>query len=117
MSGNYSTTLTVASTTTPVLSVPSFARGPGQSVALTDSLGNTTGIPVSISNASDVTQASFTLTYDPTLLTIAGTGALTLSSAATAAGIDTIELQHHESWMRTTDVLTVTLTSSGGGRV
>ena len=45
LSRNYSTTLTVASTTTPVLSVPSFARGPGQSVALTDSFGNTTASP------------------------------------------------------------------------
>ena len=87
LSGNYSTTLTVASTTTPVLSVPSFARGPGQTVALTDSLGNETGIPISISNATSVTQVGFSLTYDPLLLTIAGSGALSLSSAATAAGL------------------------------
>ena len=87
MSANYSSTFTVASTTTPVLSVPSFARGPGQSVALTDNLNNTTGIPISISNATNITQASFSLTYDPLLLTIASSGALSLSSAATAAGL------------------------------
>ena len=90
LSGNYTTTFSVASTTTPVLSVPSFARGPGQSVALTDAFGNTAGIPVDISNAMDVTQATFSLTYDPTLLTIAPTGALSLSSAGTTAGLTTL---------------------------
>jgi hypothetical protein len=90
LSSNYSTTFTVAATTTPVLSVQSFARGPGQSVALTDTFGNATGIPVDISNATGVTQASFTLTYNPTLLTIAGSGALTLSSAATTAGLTSV---------------------------
>lgn len=83
MTGDYSSTFSVASSSSPVLSVPSFARGPGQSVELS----NTVGIPISINNASNVTQASFTLTYDPTLLTIAPTGALTLSSAATNAGL------------------------------
>ena len=87
LSGNYSTTLTVTAPTTPVLSVPSFARGPGQTVALTDSQGNRTGIPISIGNATHVTQVGFSLTYDPHLLTIAGSGALSLSSAATAAGL------------------------------
>ena len=87
MSGNYTATVSVTAPTTPVLSVPSFARGPGQPVALTDSLNNTTGIPISISSATNVTQVSFSLTYDPQLLTIAGSGALSLSSAATTAGL------------------------------
>jgi hypothetical protein len=56
-------------------------------VALTDTFGNQTGIPINISNATDVTAASFTLTYDPTLLTIANSDALTLSTAATSAGL------------------------------
>ena len=112
LAGTFSQTVSVASVTTPVLSIPSFARGPGQSVALTDTLGNASGIPLSINDATDVTAASFTLTYDPTLLTIAATGALTLSSLAATAGIDTIAYSinnvdaHHS-------VLTVTLTSSG----
>ena len=87
LASNYTATLTVATTTTPILSLPSFARGPGQTVALTDSLNNTTGIPINISNATNVTQVGFSLTYDPQLLTIAGSGALSLASAATAAGL------------------------------
>ena len=114
MAGNYTSTLMVTAPTTPVLSVPSFARGPGQSVALTDTLGNTTGIPVDISKAADATQVSFTLTYDPTLLTIASSGALSLSSAATAAGINTISysIMNEDT---NHNVLTVTLTSGVSG--
>ena len=56
-------------------------------MAVTDSLGNTTGIPISISSPTNVTKVGFSLTYDPLLLTIAGSGALSLSSAATAAGL------------------------------
>jgi len=83
-------------------------------VALSDTLGNVSGIPVDISNATNATQASFTLTYDPTLLTIASSGALTLSSLATLAGINTVSYgitsvdAHHS-------VLTANLTSSTGG--
>ena len=99
LSGNYTAALTVATTTTPVVSSPSFSRGPGQSVALSNSVG----IPISISNATNVTQASFTLTYDPTLLTItnvtAATG-LTVQSDNT-----TIVDAHH--W-----ILTVTMSGS-----
>ena len=114
MSSNYSTTVSVTEPTTPVLAVPSFARGPGQTVALTDSLNSTTGIPVNISNATDVTAASFTLTYDPTLLTIASTGALTLSAPASAAGINTISYSI-TSVDANHSVLMVTLTSINDG--
>jgi hypothetical protein len=80
-------------------------------VALTDILGHTTGIPVSIGNATAVTAASFTLTYDPTLLTIASTGALSLSSLATTAGLTVLDYSitnvdaHHN---------TLTVSLSGG---
>ena len=111
-SGGYSSTVTVPVTTGPVVSVPSFARGPGQAVQLADSLGNQTGIPISISNANDVTQVAFSLTYDPTLLTIASSGALTLSSAAEQAGIDTVTYSI-SNVDANHSVLTVTLTSSG----
>jgi hypothetical protein len=105
-------TVTVTATTTPVLSVPSFARGPGQSVALSDGLGNTTGIPINISNVTGLTSATFTLTYDPVLLTIPATGALTLSTAATTAGLTssytiTYVDEYHS-------VLTVTLSGGTG---
>ncbi len=110
LSSNYSNTLSVTSSTAPVLSVPSFARGAGQTV----NVPNTgSGIPVSISNATGVTQVSFTLTYNPTLLTIAPTGALTPSSAATAAGlthitysITSVDANH--------SVLTVSVTGGTG---
>ena len=92
---SYTTTFTVTTPTTPVLSVPSFARGPGQSVVLPDSLGNATGIPISIANATGVTAASFTLTYDPLLLTIPGTGALSLSARQRSGGSGDHELHHH----------------------
>jgi hypothetical protein len=112
MTGNYSTTITVTSPTTPVLSVPSFARGPGQPVALTDSTGNTTGIPVAISSATGVTQASFSLTYDPQLLTIASTGALSLSTAASTAGLS-IQSYTITSVDANHSVLTVSISVAG----
>ena len=51
LSGSYSTTVTVAATTTPVVSAPNFARGPGQSV----SLANSGALPINITNATNVT--------------------------------------------------------------
>jgi hypothetical protein len=108
--GNYSATLTVATITTPTVSIPSFARGPGQSVVLPSS----TGIPISISNVTGATQFSFTLTYDPTLLTIDASGALALSSDASAAGLALTSYSisnvdaHHE-------LLTVSINGNGAG--
>ena len=87
LSSNYTNTLNVTAPTTPVLSVPSFSRGAGQTVNVPNS---GTGIPVSLTNASAVTQASFALTYDPTLLTIAASGAVTASAAASAVGLNSI---------------------------
>jgi hypothetical protein len=74
----------------PYLSVPEFARGPAQTVQFLNPDGSTAfnGIPVSITGAN-VTQASFDLVYDPTQLTIASTGAVSLSSIAAAAGMGT----------------------------
>src|SRR5262249_59761044 len=77
--------LTVTASAAPALEVPSFSRGAGQAVNLPAS--GTTGIPVTISNATNVQSAGFVLTYDPALLTIAPTGALTLAPAAGATGL------------------------------
>jgi len=55
------------------ITMPNFARGYGQSVNLPAS--GSTGLPVVISNAQGVKSASFTLHYDPALLTITGTTA------------------------------------------
>jgi hypothetical protein len=84
LSSNYSNNLIVASPGSPVLSVPSFARGPGQTVNVPNT---SSGIPVTVTGTTSVSQASFSLTYDPTLLTIPTTGAVTLSSGASGAGL------------------------------
>src|SRR5262249_7335022 len=89
-SGNYvNSSLTVAAATTPIVPVPYFARGARQTAHVPNN--GSRGIPISVASGSgsaiSVTQVSFTLNYDPTLLTIAPTGALTLSSAASAAGL------------------------------
>jgi hypothetical protein len=67
---NYVNTFTVAASAAVVVTVPDFARGPGQVVNVPATGVN--GIPINIGNASGVTSVSFTLTYDPTLLTITG---------------------------------------------
>ena len=56
---------------------PNFSRGPGQSVNLPAS--GTSGIPLSFSNGSGITAATFEVRYDPTLLNI--------TSAAVAPGL------------------------------
>jgi hypothetical protein len=65
---NYVKTFTVASSSAVVVTVPDFAAGPGQAVNVPAT--GTNGIPINIGNASGVTSVSFTLSYDPTLLTI-----------------------------------------------
>ncbi len=110
LTGNYNNTLTVSAPSTPVLSVPGFSRGAGQTVNVPNTAS---GLPVSLTNATNVTQASFTLTYDPTLLTIAATGAVTPSSAATSVGLTTVNYTitsvdaHHS-------ILTVSITGGTG---
>ncbi|MBX9628182.1 MAG: Ig-like domain repeat protein, partial [Gemmataceae bacterium] len=64
-----SAALDVAAPAGPVLAVGGFARGAGQAVQL----------PVTIRGAGTVTQVSFQLAYDPTLLTVPATGAVTLA--------------------------------------
>ncbi len=51
------------------VSVPDFARGPGQTVHLPADTG--TGIPLSISNGADVKTVSLRISYDPRRLDIA----------------------------------------------
>ncbi len=75
---NYTTTFTVTSSSAVVLSMPSFARAANQTLSVADngtagSAGNpATGWPIRINNGMGVTAVDFTLTYDPTLLTIGG---------------------------------------------
>jgi hypothetical protein len=78
---------------TPVISLPAFARGPGQIVNVpnTDASDTTTtnGIPVTISNVTNATSVSYDVMYDPTLLTITA-GSVSASTAATAAGLTVV---------------------------
>jgi len=68
------------------LSIPDFTRGYGQAVSVPAS---GTGLPIAISNAQGVKSASFTLNYNPALLTITGgavgagiTGNVTIDTSA-----------------------------------
>jgi len=64
-----------------IVSVPDFARGPGQAVNVPG--GSSQGLPITISNASGVTGIRFSLRYDPSLLTITN---ITRAQALVAAG-------------------------------
>ena len=77
--GNYVRTFVVdpPATGAVTLSIGNFSRGPGQSVNLPAS--GTSGIPLSFSNGSGITAATFEVRYDPTLLNI--------TSAAVAPGL------------------------------
>ncbi len=82
---SFVTTFTVAAASGPVLSIPDFARGPNSSanILLPNNMGS--GIPITLSNAVNVTDVTFTLSYNPTLLNISGvssgpSGILTLLS-------------------------------------
>jgi fibronectin type 3 domain-containing protein len=71
---NYSTTFTTRfqADATAVLALPDFARGPDGSddVLVPNDSGH--GVPITLYNASGVTDVTFTLTYNPTLLTVSG---------------------------------------------
>jgi glycosidase len=73
---SYTTTFTTSYNATSVgLSVSSFARGPGQSVNLVVPFNDPTtygGIPVQLSRGNHTSSATFTLTYNTTLLTLTG---------------------------------------------
>jgi hypothetical protein len=66
---DYVATFTVSPSAALVVSVPDFARGPGQRV---DVPADRTGLPLHLSNGSNVIRVSLTLHYDPALLTLTG---------------------------------------------
>lgn len=66
---NYTDTFSVPTFAGRVVSLPDFARGPGQMVEL-PTPAVSTGIPVRIDDATGVTQVSLTLSFDPDLLQI-----------------------------------------------
>ncbi len=52
-----------------VVSLPDFARGPDQGVVVPNTAA---GLPVTLSDATDVTSVTFEIAYDPSLLEITG---------------------------------------------
>jgi hypothetical protein len=60
-------TVTVSSSSAVVVSLPDFARGPGQAVNVP---ANGTGLPLRLSNGSDVTAVNLTVHFDPNLLSL-----------------------------------------------
>ena len=81
---NYTNSFTIAAPGTPILTIPNFARGPGQSVDVGDASTNygtaaTTTLPVALSSTTGVTSVSFQVAYN--------TSDLTVTNATLAAGI------------------------------
>ena len=83
--GDYVAHFTVSATGGVTLSLPDFARAPGEPVNVLEdgTAGNTTamavGLPISISDASGVNHVDFEITYNPAILSITG--------AAVASGL------------------------------
>ena len=68
--GNYTTTFTVNAPPVAV-GIPSFARGPGNSVILpNNAAASAAGIPFNLSSGAGVTSGTFTLQYNSALLDI-----------------------------------------------
>jgi predicted kinase len=68
---------------TPVLAVPDFARGPDDDHAVKVPNDKGHGIPITLYNATGITDATFTLTYNPTVLAVTGAGTGDSSGAST----------------------------------
>ncbi|MBX9580530.1 MAG: Ig-like domain repeat protein [Gemmataceae bacterium] len=75
--GAYTSGVRLVGPSGATVGVHGVGRGPGEAVNL----------PVVLGGAAAVTEAGFTLTYDPSLLTIPETGAVALSADAAAAGL------------------------------
>lgn len=85
--GNFVETFTVpdSAATARVLSLPDFARGPGQEVA---GFGGSSGLPIQLSDADGVAQVTFTLVFDPEFLTVTGVDEDSLPTGWTAETVD-----------------------------
>jgi hypothetical protein len=90
---DYTTTFTMANAGKPILSVPDFARGPDGGSVIKVPNDTAHGIPITLMSAVGVTDVSFTLSYNPTLLTVTGASTQDASSAGSGfalAGAPTI---------------------------
>jgi hypothetical protein len=86
---DFVTTFTTAAPVGPVLSIPDFARGPDSTTNVLIPAKNGTGIPITLTNASGVTDVTFNLNYNPALLNITGTlnGPAGTLSVVTGGGV------------------------------
>ncbi len=75
---------------TPVLEIPDFARGPDSNSPIKVPNNSASGIPITLYNAADVTDVTFVLTYNPSLLTITSTLSGMASDATEAAATLTL---------------------------
>ena len=73
---NYPTTFTTnyQHNAAPVLSIPDFARGPDNNTPIQVPNVFASGIPITLYNAAGVTDVTFSLSYNPALLTIGAYG-------------------------------------------
>jgi hypothetical protein len=69
---NFVFTLPVAASSAVVVSVPDFARGPDATDPINIPNNSTSGVPITLSNGSGVTDGTFVLQYNANLLTITG---------------------------------------------
>jgi autotransporter-associated beta strand protein len=84
---NYTTTFTVANGTKSVLWLPDFARGPDGANSINIPAATAGGgIPVTLTNATAVTDVTFSVTYNPALLTITGPTSGNLQLVGTPTG-------------------------------
>src|SRR4029077_6843000 len=84
---NYITTFTTSFETSKalVVAVPDFARGPDGVHAIKVPNDSGHGIPITLYNAAGVTDVTFTLSYNPALLTVTGGFGGTGSDATNAS--------------------------------
>ena len=72
---NFTTTFTThyQGQHTPALGLPDFARGPDSNTPIEVPNNGAAGIPITLYNAANVTDVTFSLTYNASLLNILGT--------------------------------------------
>ncbi len=86
---NFTTTFAThyQASATPVLAIPDFARGPDSNTPIAVPTSNF-GIPITLYNAANVSDVTFSLTYNASLLNLTGTLSGTASDATDpAAGL------------------------------
>ncbi len=89
---SFTTTFTTSfqANATPVLGIPDFARGPDSNTPITVPNQLAFGIPVTLYNAAHVTDVTFSLTYNASLLNVTGTRSGSNSDATDKSGANLV---------------------------